>query len=69
MKTCVECRYWELDPGYGAYSEMTPGQDASTSCTKGHWYLSADEMNSKTFREIIAKAATCPDFVEQEWVP
>lgn len=36
-RICILCRHWQFYGGSPWYSDVTPGNDASTECVKGHW--------------------------------
>jgi len=69
-RLCVICRSFYFDGGSPGYSELTPGSDASMSCSAGMWdkkagcgYFDLTHIGSaKEYRELIRQAATCPLF-------
>jgi hypothetical protein len=64
-KLCVFCKHWDFYGGSQGYSEMTPGSDASMSCSKGHWERwCLHDTGESDFRRIILTAQTCPDYTQ-----
>ncbi len=61
MKLCLWCRHFWMSFGEEGYSEVTPGCCGSIDCMKGHFSHSVPL--EYTFRECIAKANTCQDFL------
>jgi len=68
-RTCLECRFCDLDLGEHGYSEMTPGGPGSFHCAKGHFSYSGDEFfgTEKAWKQIQV-ATTCADFQPAHWL-
>jgi hypothetical protein len=60
-KYCLECRHFEFSPGFGG-SDVTPSEDASMECRKGHWKVKMYRDDEQNLREYFAKANDCEDF-------
>ncbi len=61
MKLGLWCNRFHISFGEQGYSELTPGCCGSIECWKGHF--SHLEPTEEEFRECIAKANTCKDFL------
>ncbi len=60
-RICFFCEHCYLTTGHTAYSEMTPGEDFDTWCTKNHWSFK-HSMSEMEFVRFISSAQTCPDY-------
>lgn len=78
-KLCVFCEHWRMTGGDAGYSELTPGWDAEMSCSKNLWTAPhwkdkrrtriirlIDIYSADTFRQIIEKAKSCPEYQQVE---
>ena len=64
MKACIACSHFHFDNGSPGYSTMTPGDDASMHCTRGHFVRGTADVDHGllTHEAMLSKGATCPDF-------
>lgn len=61
-KVCVLCSHFRCDYDSG-FSEFTPGSGFIMYCRKHHFDVRGWDMDDEhSFRAIILKAETCPDF-------
>ena len=63
MKRCYECKCLVVSDGEGAWSEFTPGWDASIMCARGHWSLDLNNIGGRPgLKKKLESAVNCPDF-------
>lgn len=61
--TCILCKHIEFDPGFPAYSEVTPGCSWSLGCKLGKWSMSGDDVESaEKYKEYLLMAEHCDDY-------
>jgi hypothetical protein len=65
-RLCWWCKYFYYIQADGDWSDITPGQDFSISCGKGHRAFDAYESSREDFSKCITAARTCNDFVPVE---
>jgi len=63
IKTCLECKHFKIETETSSYSEMTPGDEFSMECSFDHWKVDPLSTTEDKFREFMAKAGTCKDFI------
>jgi len=63
-RSCVECKHWYFDGGSPTYSELTIGDEWSSTCGKKHWTISYRDryLDGKSYAKLLLTARTCTDF-------
>ena len=51
-KTCILCKEMRFDPGEQDWSEVTPGCDWSSHCSKNHWHMGGDDTTVKEYGRL-----------------
>ena len=60
IKICFFCEHCYTESGF-AYSELT-WESGSVGCSKLHWGLIGDNLNTIDIGQELIRAETCPDF-------
>lgn len=63
-RNCIDCNHFSFSPGEPGYSELTPGWEASMSCSQCHWNVRLDNITEEEYRLTLHTAMICPDFNE-----
>jgi len=66
MRVCWNCTHIYFDGGEPAWSEMTPGCDASLECTKSHWRMNYNSHGADDLRRYLLTAQSCKDYQHSE---
>ena len=61
-KSCLCCRYLDLDFGSADHSEMTPGDAPELNCEKGHFLYVYPQDENESIEDILDTAKRCEDF-------
>ena len=64
-RNCVNCIHWRWHSGQGGYSDLTPGTDWSSHCSRGHWEMEGDGVSDDQFRDNMRWARRCSDYSER----
>lgn len=66
-RICWLCEYIYFSNGSPGYSDMTPGYDATLSCTKDYWEVNFFDDSLEEFRKKITSAERCADFRKRDY--
>lgn len=63
-KCCVECEFMSIQTGSPAYSEWTPGEDFTMSCSKEVWDFDPYGTEQE-YRDCMLAARRCIHFKDR----
>ena len=65
-KTCLYCKHFRFDWGWGVGGDYTPPESPTIECLKLHFHGLRDYDGKGALRAMISTAFTCPDFEFEE---